>query len=125
MRRAPAVEFEALDPASWSGRDALPRVPPEWAVRQAAADIGEEADRLTAEQMGQKEPEARRAAAPDAACKALDQSTRAAPPKLFVPDLLTAFVTTPAERPNSAETAPRLTLNSLTSSSLTSVERYP
>ena len=27
LRRAPAVELEALDPASWSGRDALPRVP--------------------------------------------------------------------------------------------------
>ncbi len=37
LRRAPAVEFEALDPASWSGRDALPRVPPEWLVRRAAA----------------------------------------------------------------------------------------
>ena len=35
--RAPAVELEALDPASWSGRDALPRVPREWPVRQAAA----------------------------------------------------------------------------------------
>lgn len=34
LRRAPAVEFEALDPASWSGRDALPRVPPKWLVRQ-------------------------------------------------------------------------------------------
>jgi hypothetical protein len=37
LRRAPAVEFEALDPASWSGRDALPRVPREWLLRQAAA----------------------------------------------------------------------------------------
>jgi hypothetical protein len=35
LRRGPAVEFEALDPASWSGRDALPRVPPEWPLRQA------------------------------------------------------------------------------------------
>jgi len=35
LRRAPALEFEALDPASWSARDALPRVPREWAVRQA------------------------------------------------------------------------------------------
>jgi len=40
LRRAPAVELEALDPASWSGRDALPRVPPEWSVRQAAAPAG-------------------------------------------------------------------------------------
>ena len=34
LRRTPSVEFEALDPASWSGRDALPRVPPEWLVRE-------------------------------------------------------------------------------------------
>ena len=33
LRRAPAVELEALDPGSWSGRDALPRVPREWLVR--------------------------------------------------------------------------------------------
>ena len=36
LRRAPALEVEALDPVSWSGRDALPRVPPEWQVRPAA-----------------------------------------------------------------------------------------
>jgi hypothetical protein len=40
LRRAPAVELEVLDPMSWSGRDALPRVPPEWPVRQAAAPGG-------------------------------------------------------------------------------------
>lgn len=40
LRRAPAVEFEALDPASWSGRDALPRVPPEWLVRGPPARGG-------------------------------------------------------------------------------------
>ena len=40
LRRAPEVELEALDPASWSGRDALRRVPPEWPVRQAAAAGG-------------------------------------------------------------------------------------
>jgi hypothetical protein len=40
LRRAPEVELEALDPASWSGRDALPRVPPEWPVREAAAKDG-------------------------------------------------------------------------------------
>ena len=40
LRRAPAVELEVLDPMSWSGRDALPRVPPEWRVRQAAAPGG-------------------------------------------------------------------------------------
>lgn len=33
LRRTPSVELEALDPASWSGRDALPRVPKEWPVR--------------------------------------------------------------------------------------------
>lgn len=33
LRRAPAVELEALDPASWSGRDALRRVPQQWQVR--------------------------------------------------------------------------------------------
>ena len=36
LKRAPAVEFEALDPLSWSGRDALPRVPQNWTVRQGA-----------------------------------------------------------------------------------------
>jgi hypothetical protein len=36
LRRSPEVEFEALDPASWSGCDALPRIPPEWPVRQVA-----------------------------------------------------------------------------------------
>ena len=40
LRRAPKFELEALDPASWSGRDALRRVPPEWLVRQAAAPGG-------------------------------------------------------------------------------------
>jgi hypothetical protein len=35
LGRAPAVEFEALDPASWSARDALPRVPRGWSVRPA------------------------------------------------------------------------------------------
>jgi hypothetical protein len=40
LRRTPATELEALDPTSWSGRDALPRVPPEWPVRRAAAPGG-------------------------------------------------------------------------------------
>ena len=40
LRRTPALELEALDPASWSGRDALSRVPREWPVRQAAAPGG-------------------------------------------------------------------------------------
>jgi hypothetical protein len=37
LRRAPSFahlsEFEVLDPKSWSGRDALPRVPRGWSVR--------------------------------------------------------------------------------------------
>jgi len=37
LRRVPEVEFEALDAASWSGREALKRVPSEWFVREAAA----------------------------------------------------------------------------------------
>jgi hypothetical protein len=35
LRRSPAFEVEALDPMSWSGRDARSRVPAEWQVRQA------------------------------------------------------------------------------------------
>ena len=34
LRPVPKVEFEALDPASWSGREALPRVPTDWPVHQ-------------------------------------------------------------------------------------------
>ena len=40
LRRTPEVEFEALDPVSWSGRDALPRVPTKWLVRQPVAPGG-------------------------------------------------------------------------------------
>jgi hypothetical protein len=40
LRRAPAVELEALDPASWSGREAAPRVPREWPSRPAAGPNG-------------------------------------------------------------------------------------
>ena len=40
LRKAPAVEFEAFDPASWSGRDALPRVPPKWLVRKPVSPGG-------------------------------------------------------------------------------------
>jgi hypothetical protein len=36
LRQVPTVELEVLDPASWSGRDALPRVPREWPVREIA-----------------------------------------------------------------------------------------
>jgi hypothetical protein len=38
LRRAPGAELEALDPVSWSGRDALRRVPPDWLMREASAD---------------------------------------------------------------------------------------
>jgi hypothetical protein len=34
LHRAPVLELEVLDPASWSGRDALPRVPREWLSRE-------------------------------------------------------------------------------------------
>ena len=37
LRRVPEVEFEALDAASWSGREVLMRVPAEWSIREAAA----------------------------------------------------------------------------------------
>jgi len=41
LSRVPQYEFEALDAASWSGREALPRVRKEWSVRQptAAGDL--------------------------------------------------------------------------------------
>ena len=41
LQRVPAAELEALDPASWSGRDAAKRVPPGWLVRKAAGRAGE------------------------------------------------------------------------------------
>jgi hypothetical protein len=40
LRQAPKVEFEALDAASWSGREALPRVPRDWLVRQGEEPAG-------------------------------------------------------------------------------------
>lgn len=40
LRRTPEVELEALAPASWSGRDALARVPRQWRVRHAAVRDG-------------------------------------------------------------------------------------
>jgi hypothetical protein len=40
LQRAPSFELEALDPKSWSGRDALPRVPREWPVRRASVPGG-------------------------------------------------------------------------------------
>jgi hypothetical protein len=40
LRRGPAVELEALQPASWSGREAIGRVPADWRVRGAEAPGG-------------------------------------------------------------------------------------
>lgn len=40
LRRSPTVEVEALDPKSWSARDARSRVPAEWAIRQAEPPSG-------------------------------------------------------------------------------------
>ena len=40
LRQDPAAEFEGLDPVSWSGREALPRVPSDWLKREAAAPDG-------------------------------------------------------------------------------------
>jgi len=37
LPRIPQVEFEALDVGSWSGREALPRVPKEWLIRKPVA----------------------------------------------------------------------------------------
>lgn len=39
LRSIPSVELEVLDPASWSARDALPRVPREWQKREADLSI--------------------------------------------------------------------------------------
>lgn len=36
LRALPQLELEALDVTSWSGRDALGRMPPQWQARQAA-----------------------------------------------------------------------------------------
>jgi hypothetical protein len=40
LRRKPSFEFEALDPVSWSGRDARSRVPREWPLRPASTGDG-------------------------------------------------------------------------------------
>jgi hypothetical protein len=37
LRRTPSVELEAVEPGSWSARDARPRIAPEWMVRQPEA----------------------------------------------------------------------------------------
>jgi len=39
LRQAPALELEALDPRSWSGRDALPRVPRGWLAREGGIAV--------------------------------------------------------------------------------------
>jgi hypothetical protein len=39
LRRAPSFELEALDPASWSARDALPRVPGDWPHATAPGSV--------------------------------------------------------------------------------------
>ena len=39
LRQLPQREFEALDSASWSGREALARVPKEWLVRRPASAV--------------------------------------------------------------------------------------
>lgn len=42
LRRAPGFELEIVDPASWSGRDALPRIPREWQIRAGKLRIHHE-----------------------------------------------------------------------------------
>jgi hypothetical protein len=44
LRRAAEVELEALEPGSWSAREALPRVPSQWASHQAGLRIHYEND---------------------------------------------------------------------------------
>ena len=39
LRRAPGCELEIIDPASWSGREALSRIPREWQVREGQLRI--------------------------------------------------------------------------------------
>ena len=39
LRRAPSFELDALDPASWSARDALPRVPRDWLQATAPGGV--------------------------------------------------------------------------------------
>jgi len=40
LRRTPAFEIEALDPMSWSARDARSRIPAEWRVRDGEPATG-------------------------------------------------------------------------------------
>ena len=39
LRSVPPVELEAIDAASWSGKDARPRVPQEWETRKTTLDL--------------------------------------------------------------------------------------
>jgi hypothetical protein len=39
LRRTPGIELEVLDPASWSGREAHSRVPPDWQRAQAGGGL--------------------------------------------------------------------------------------
>jgi hypothetical protein len=42
LRKTPSVELEALDPGSWSGRDALSRIPPAWQIQEGKLRIHHE-----------------------------------------------------------------------------------
>ena len=42
LRRSPGFELEIVDPASWSGRNALPRIPREWQIRDGKLRIHHE-----------------------------------------------------------------------------------
>jgi len=47
LRAVPAREFEALEPGSWSAREALPRIPREWPGREQLLLVrGEDAEAL-------------------------------------------------------------------------------
>jgi hypothetical protein len=39
LREPPVTEFEALDPASWSGHEVRRRIPPDWPVAQAGRGL--------------------------------------------------------------------------------------
>ena len=38
LRRSPVIELEAIDPASWSGREVSGRLPQDWSAQQAGGD---------------------------------------------------------------------------------------
>lgn len=64
LRQEPQLEFEALDTASWSGREALRRLPVEWSIHRTA-DAGDvtvyAGDATAAGRAGRLVTEARRA----------------------------------------------------------------